>query len=292
MDQSTGSETRACVEELAVRFAATVSIHYHHLKQPGLSRASNAGLRVSDGELIAFTDDDVVVPDDWLACIARAFAKDPEAGLLFGQVKVPTELQATVATGMVVPALTWERSERLHRSTAFKLWGMGANFAVRRTILPTVGGFDEVLGGGAPLCSAQDYDFAYRTYLKGFAILLEPTVMVDHYGTRTEEQWPSTLANYGIGDGAFYAKHVRCGDLRALRMLLSRYCLTMARQVKRQLLAGQLGTDRYARGLVIGVRSAMAFGVDKQFRLYVATEKARLVVTESNQVTATRRGAS
>ena len=28
------------------------------------------------------------------------------------------------------------------------------------------------------------------------------------------------LRNYGIGDGAFYSKHVRCGDMYALYLLV------------------------------------------------------------------------
>ncbi len=291
MDQSTRSATRECVEALAARFAQKVVIHYHFLDKAGLSRASNAGMRVSEGDVIAFTDDDVIVPTDWVSSIARAFAADAEAGLLYGQVKVPAELVEQVKQGLVVPSLTWEKRERLHKSSYFKIWGMGANFAVRRAILATVGGFDEALGGGAPLRSSQDFDFAYRTFLKGHAILLEPTVMVDHYGTRTADQWPATMANYGIGDGAFYSKHVRCGDMRALQMLLKSYVWGRLRQLKRLVLNRKLVSDDYVSGLVVGVRSAWPFGVDKTFRLFVENERARIVVTQANQVTATTRQA-
>ena len=36
--------------------------------------------------------------------------------------------------------------------------------------------FDEVLGGGGPLRSSQDYDLAYRAYQAGGVILLRPEV--------------------------------------------------------------------------------------------------------------------
>ena len=99
---------------------------------------------------------------------------------------------------------------------------MGANFAARRRLFDAIGGFDEILGGGGPLRSSQDYDLAYRTYRAGRVILLRPEVTLRHDGRREAEDWPALLLNYGIGDGAFYTKHVRCRDPYALLLLTRR----------------------------------------------------------------------
>ena len=40
----------------------------------GLSHAKNAGLRNARGQLVLFTDDDVVVPDGWIAAYTSFFA--------------------------------------------------------------------------------------------------------------------------------------------------------------------------------------------------------------------------
>jgi glycosyltransferase involved in cell wall biosynthesis len=291
MDQSTTDQTKRMVEALATRLAEKCAIVYHHLDKAGLSRAYNAGMRACDGELIACTDDDVIVPKDWLARIARAFADDPDAGLLFGQVCVPESLSAEVKNGLIVPALTWEKRERLFRKDGnFKVWGMGANMAIRRTLLDRVRGFDEALGGGATLRSSQDFDFAYRTYHFGMAVLLEPDVTVDHYGTRTQEQWPATEKNYGIGDGAFYSKHIRCGDWLALRLFLGKLLRCHAKSVylsiRRRRYVPVTDYDKY---LWTGMREGRQFSIDRQFRLYQENERARMTVTDSNIVTASTR---
>ena len=288
MDQSTGDETKQIVEALAARPGSRCRVVYHHLDKAGLSRAYNAGIAVSDGELIAFTDDDVIVPSDWLSQIARSFDGDPEAGLLYGQVCVPASLEDQVRRGVIVPSLTWDRRERLSRRDGnYKVWGMGADMAIRRTLLDRVWGFDEALGGGGPLRSSQDYDFAYRTYRFGMAILLEPAVKVDHYGTRTQEQWPLTMKNYGIGDGAFYSKHVRCGDLLALRLfsaiLLRSFLQPVAWSLKQRRLVGR---GDYGRHLWEGVRAASKFAIDPRFRLYRETASGKMTVTDANAVTA------
>jgi GT2 family glycosyltransferase len=289
MDQSTNQLTREIVQELAARFAAKCSIHYHFLEKAGLSRAYNAGMRVSDGEIIAGTDDDVIVPSDWLTLIARAFEADPQAGLLYGQVLVPERLKKDQGKGVEVPALTFDLPERLAKGGRFKVFGMGANMAIRRTLFERIGGFDEALGGGGPLRSSQDFDFAYRTYRAGMAILLRPEVRVDHYGTRTQEQWPQTLKAYGIGDGAFYAKHIRCGDPLALWLFSKIVFRAGARKMKGLLRDGRFTADPYASHLFVGVRDGSRFAVDRKLRLYRETRDATMSVTQANAVTATSR---
>lgn len=289
MDQSTDELTRNIVQGLAARFAPKCRINYHHLDKAGLSRAYNAGMRVSDGPIIACTDDDVIVPHDWLAQIARAFASDPEVGLLYGQVLVPESLKGEQEKGIVIPSLLVEQRRRLSKGQGFKVFGMGANMAIRRTLLDKVGGFDEALGGGGPLRSSQDFDFAYRTYHFGSAILLEPSVKVDHYGTRTAEQWPATMKAYGIGDGAFYSKHIRCGDPMALWLFGKVVLRAGGRQLKSLVTRRRFKQDDYAANLLTGIRDASKFAIDPKFRLYRETDRGKMTVSEANAVTGAQR---
>jgi glycosyltransferase involved in cell wall biosynthesis len=290
MDQSSDDSTRDVVVTLQRNLADRCAIHYHHLEQPGLSRAYNAGFRVTDAPIVACTDDDVVVPADWLTRISRSFDADAQVGLLYGQVLVPPSL-TPVDPETIVPTLEWTEKQRLHRSDHnFKIWGMGANMAVRREVMGATGGFDEMMGGGAPLRSSQDFDFALRVYRVGFAVLLDPEVTVDHYGARTTAQWPGTLVAYGIGDGAFYGKHVRCRDPLAAWLLLKKIAYVIAK----------IGTDSvrdrkpvglsiYGRNLFRGLRLGARYDVDRGTRLYRENDRARSGVTEANVVAGARR---
>jgi GT2 family glycosyltransferase len=291
MDQSTTDATQKIIETLARQYRDRCAIVYHHLDKAGLSRAYNLGMKATEGEIMAFTDDDVIVPPDWLTQIREAMDADPKAGLLYGQVLVPESLKESVKQGIIVPALPIPRRERLGEGLGFKVFGMGANMAIRRSIIEKVGGFDEALGGGGPLRSSQDFDFAYRVFRAGYVILLEPLVKVDHYGTRTREQWPITMKNYGIGDGAFYWKHVRCGDVYALYCLLRQWATARARQWKLLLTRRKWFRDDYADHLRVGVRESSRFAIDREKRLYMETETARMEVTQANVVTAATRDA-
>jgi glycosyltransferase involved in cell wall biosynthesis len=263
IDQSTTAATENILRPLV---DMDRRLRYMHVDVPGLSRAYNTGIGCTQGEILAFTDDDCVVPREWLGAIVRAFSEDEEADLLYGQVLAPKGVEIS---GGLTPMLTIARPERLSRRDGFRIFGMGANFAARRRLFATIGAFDEVLGGGGPLCSSQDFDLTYRAYRAGRVILLRPEIQVIHYGVRTLQDWKAMHRGYGIGDGAFYFKHVRCRDLLALRLLAHQVLMISARFLAHRL-RGNRDTDMtYVRFVLIGIRECLSFDVDRRLRLYI-----------------------
>ena len=57
-----------------------------------LSVARNHGITQTDAEIVAFTDDDVIVDPDWLLALVRAFLRDPQVAGVTGLV-LPAELE-------------------------------------------------------------------------------------------------------------------------------------------------------------------------------------------------------
>jgi hypothetical protein len=104
--------------------------------------------------------------------------------------------------------------------------------------------------------------------LSGAVILLCPSVKVDHYGVRTHEQWPATLRNYGFGDGAFYFKHVRCGDLLAMSLLIRRIGRIAARELLNPI-RRKPSMSLYLWSAFEGMRQSLRFPVDRERRIYL-----------------------
>jgi hypothetical protein len=167
------------------------------------------------------------------------------------------------------PFLEIPVAQRLSTKDGFKVFGMGANFAARRTLFRSIGGFDTVLGGGGALRSSQDFDLAYRAYRGGHVIVLRPEVSLRHDGRREIEDWPALLVAYGTGDGAFYTKHVRCRDPYALWLLLKQLVGTTVKWVAKTLLGRKPMSLYYVRGFLSGVRESFKFDVDRRTRMYI-----------------------
>jgi glycosyltransferase involved in cell wall biosynthesis len=266
VDQSKGERTRQVVDEFQAKIA---QLRYLHLERPGLSHAYNTAIRATTAPLLAFTDDDAAAPPDWLDSIAAAFTGHPGVDLVYGQVLIPDELVERENRDGVTPGLPIPRRRLLDRAHGFEVFGMGANFAARRRLFEEVGGFDEMLGGGAPLQSSQDFDFGYRVYRSGRSTLLEPDVVVYHYGFRSHDEWPATVRSYGVGVGGFYFKHVRLGDAYAARLLVQTLLGSTARWLKR-LVRRQPATTQWAfvRNIVRGMLRSTRYPVDRRLRVY------------------------
>ena len=266
LDQSRDDRTETITRELA---ADDSRVRYWRLEQRGLSRAYNRGVERAGGELVAFTDDDCVAPPGWLRAVAGAFAREPEAELVYGQVLGPIDSRDQRGGEGVIPTLPIAKLERLSKRDGFRVFGMGANFATTRAAWKRLGGFDEILGGGGPLQSAQDFDYAYRVFLGGGTIVLDPAVMVHHYGFRLHSEWPDTVGSYGIGVGGFYSKHIRAGDRYALFLFTRSMLKVVARMIKREVLARPTAVQRtYLSHVVAGFWKSLGFGVDRRRRLY------------------------
>jgi glycosyltransferase involved in cell wall biosynthesis len=265
IDQSTNGETEAISRRVGERDGR---IRYQRMSKSGLSRAYNLGIASTTGSIIAFTDDDCLVPSDWIQKIVTAFEEERDGELMYGQV-----LPAYPENGgeALTPLLRIYKPERLDRTNGFRVFGMGANFAARRSLFVLAGTFDEMLGGGGPLKSSQDFDLAYRAYRRNAVILLRPEVIVRHDGRREREDWPALLRAYGFGDGAFYSKHVRCRDPYAAWLAAKNFGVNIARVVVKRALGGRPEEIYYLSGFVQGVRGGLKFGVDRATLLY--TEK-------------------
>jgi len=175
----------------------------------GLGAAHNTAIRRFETELIAITDDDCVVPVDWLREIVEAFRIDGRIGLIFGRVAA---CQYDTNAGYVP---VFERDEPVLLTTIrgdlFRGLGIGACFALKRSAWQVMRGFDEKLGPGAPLGSLEDRDMGIRLLLAGYFVYYTPRVAVTHYGFRRNRELRGLSFRDWFGFGAGYAKYLKCG---------------------------------------------------------------------------------
>jgi GT2 family glycosyltransferase len=79
-----------------------------------------------------------------------------------------------------------------------------------------LGGFDERFG---PEEAAEDNEFCYRWLRAGRPLRYEPSLAVEHHDWRSPDELERLYVRYARGEGFFYAKHLRRGDLRMLRFV-------------------------------------------------------------------------
>jgi glycosyltransferase involved in cell wall biosynthesis len=178
-------------------------IRYVREDRPGLDCARNRALREAKHDVVAFTDDDAVPDPGWLRALVRNFG-DPLVLCVTG-LTMPLELEtkaqeaferySTFARGF--RRVEWD-STKLPPLAAGKV-GAGVNMALRRSVIETVGPFDEALDVGTPTRSGGDNEMFSRILTAGYRIVYDPAALSWHRHRRTWQELHRTFYGYGVG---------------------------------------------------------------------------------------------
>jgi len=238
----------------------------------GLSVARNTGVAHASGDIIAFTDDDVVVHADWVRRLRAAFTG--ERTMCVTGLVLPSELrtEAQVAFersiggfGAGFLRITYDGTffDRMKRF-GVPVWaiGAGANMAVRRSAIDRVGGFDTRLGAGASGCS-EDSEFWYRVLAAGYECKYEPAAVVFHCHRREWLELRRQMRAYTRGHVTAllvkFARHGHGGNMRRLLVAIPLYYSRLLFQGLRKRFAGRYRlVGEEVAGCILGVAALPA----------------------------------
>jgi glycosyltransferase involved in cell wall biosynthesis len=201
-----------------VAVAGFDDVAYVFEPRAGLDFARNAALRHASGDLLAFLDDDVVVDRGWLDGLFAAWQGCPDAGGFSGLVlpyrldteaQVQFELRGGFGRGFEPKVFHSASADNPLHPVGSGVIGAGCNMAFDRSLLLSLGGFDEALDTGAPLPGGGDLDIFYRVLRSGRAVVYEPRYSVYHEHRETLPQLRRQYWSWGLGFMAFLAKSRR-----------------------------------------------------------------------------------
>jgi len=183
------------------------SVRYVREPRPGLDWARNRAILEAKGEIIAYTDDDVVVDRGWIKALAQVFAENPEVQAVTGLV-VPYELETEAQVLFEAQGgfgKGFEQKWYRANSTKPMPWqllgtgnfGTGANMAYRCSVFDEIGYFDPALDVGTVTQGAGDLEMFYRILKSGNTLVYEPRAIIRHRHRRTYEQLRKQLLNNG-----------------------------------------------------------------------------------------------
>jgi glycosyltransferase involved in cell wall biosynthesis len=217
--------TRSLVEQ---RFAGR-GVRYLRCDTPGSAAARNAGVEASTAQIVAMTDDDVVVDRHWLVELVAAVISAPDVACATGLV-VPLRLDT--------PARVWfeeyggfgkgyepqtygadgPSTGRLYPFNA-GAFGSGNNVAFRREELRRLGGYDPLLGNGTPSRSGEDFELFLRVIRSRRRLAYTPAAVVHHLHRADVEGLERQLHDYGVGLSAVVTRTLVHDPRSALEIL-------------------------------------------------------------------------
>jgi glucosyl-dolichyl phosphate glucuronosyltransferase len=178
VDNNSTDSTREVVKMFAR--TAAFPVRYVFEKTQGRSAALNAGIAEAKGEIVVFTDDDVLLHQDWLSNLKQTFDR----------------FHCAAVAGRVVPVWNHPKPDWLEMEGQFAVVNfelgdelkeikeppLGANSAFRREVFQQHGLFRLDLGvtGSRHTITCEDTEFGERLIRAGDKIVYCPAATVYH----------------------------------------------------------------------------------------------------------------
>ena len=175
IDQSAGFETFSALRQ----FAHDPRLHYFRTNTTGVAAARNIAIAVTDSPWLLFTDDDCEPDPNWVRDMVRLGESSSGPVAIFGPMR-PHRLidRPQERRGGMIPSWVPLGPASIRGHAGLCLGGVTANVALNREAIELTGWFNEALGRGSAVNSAEDYEYAVRLLAAGGTIrhVLSPSV--------------------------------------------------------------------------------------------------------------------
>ncbi len=173
VDNGSKDGTEKAVESFTAQNGRTNIVYIKLKKNYGADFARNVGVLQSRGRLLAFTDDDCLVPENWLSWFKQVLDSHPEvAGA--GGWKEPYSIKDDLDLYHRFAFWTHKFFPSPLKNDSYSLRsGYTANFCCRQESFKKIGGFNLYFQ------HIGFYDFPVRVYKSGLSLIYEPR-MVKH----------------------------------------------------------------------------------------------------------------
>lgn len=204
VEDDASQSSRSVVNDVG-KLSKKAPFRYFSQDHKGPAGARNLGVKEAKAGIIAFTDDDCVVPKNWLSSLTLGFGQYKSAGGVGGYMEAPAE---TVKTNIF---------SRYESYVTHKVYGAGPveilggfevptggtnNLAFKKSVIEEVGGFDETF----PVAAGEDADLKLRVVKAGYKILYVP-IKVEHYHVLGWKAFIRQSWLRGVGSYYFHKKH-------------------------------------------------------------------------------------
>jgi GT2 family glycosyltransferase len=202
---------------LEEKYGKSSQVCYVREERPGQAAARNRGIVAAKGEIVAFTDDDVLVDRHWLAEMVKGFAVSENVACVTGLV-LPKEIETPsqkwfeqyggFSKGFTRRIYDLKENSPDNPMYPYNVGGFGSgnNMAFRRSILHSLGGFDPILTNVDYKLSGEDVEVFLRIITKGYSLAYEPSAIVHHLHRRDYAGLRKQIYSYGLGLTAVFFK--------------------------------------------------------------------------------------
>ena len=181
IDNKSTDSTASICSRLQAEFT-NINFHYYLEENQGLSHARNRGIKEAQGEILVYLDDDAFIDDNYCEKLISFYQSNSEVSCTGGKtIPLFENGKPTWMSNYLLPLVAAVDLGEKAKPFPFNQFPIGANMAVRKSVVTLVGLFDVNLGRkGKNLQGGEEKDFFNRIRALGHIPWYLPDTLAHH----------------------------------------------------------------------------------------------------------------
>jgi GT2 family glycosyltransferase len=158
----------------------------------GFAKPNNMAAKIAKGDFLLFLNNDTEVTPNFLTELVQVLVGNDHIGIcqslllkLNGEIDSSGDFIDTI--GIVYNSK--EPIDKIREISSAR----GASMIIRKKLFLDLGGFDEKF-----FVSFEDVDLGWRTWIKGYKVVINPKSVVYHYGGKTHDFIKNEISFHGL----------------------------------------------------------------------------------------------
>jgi len=184
------NSTDGSIEYVIKNFPSVIVIKLD--SNQGFAKPNNMGAKIAKGEYLLFLNNDTVVTSDFISELVKVIETDKKIAICQSLLLKPDGSIDSSGDFIDTIGIVYNSKEPIDRIREISS-ARGASMITRKKLFMELGGFDEMF-----FVSFEDVDLGWRTWIKGYKVVINPKSIVYHHGGKTHISIKNEIAFHGF----------------------------------------------------------------------------------------------
>ena len=161
-------------------------------KNYGFAKPNNVAAKIAKGDFLLFLNNDTEVTPNFLTELVQVLVGNDQIGICQSLLLKPNGEIDSSGDFIDTIGVVYNSKEPIDKIREISS-ARGASMIIRKELFLDLGGFDEQF-----FVSFEDVDLGWRTWIKGYKVVINPKSVVYHHGGKTHDSIKDEISFHGL----------------------------------------------------------------------------------------------
>ena len=184
------NSTDGTMEFLAQNYPSIITLKLD--KNYGFAKPNNVAAKIAKGDFLLFLNNDTEVTPNFLTELVQVLVGNNQIGICQSLLLKPNGEIDSSGDFIDTIGVVYNSKEPIDKIREISS-ARGASMIIRKELFLDLGGFDEQF-----FVSFEDVDLGWRTWIKGYKVVINPKSVVYHHGGKTHDSIKDEISFHGL----------------------------------------------------------------------------------------------